>query len=220
MSSINSQKVAGAAGILFIVLTLASGFLVEPPPSAHNSAGKFFSYYNDNRNSLLTQGIIASIALIPAFIFAGGLWSLLRKEEGDDGVLGAAAVFAFIALAGVASLATVWTMGIAALADGNGLTEDMARTLGVVSTLVQPGLFSALAPASALSAYVLMRGAAVPRWVPLVGLASAAIGFIAIFGVANDGAFQPFGIFSFAAYLLFCAYVVLVGVFMWLRAEK
>lgn len=220
MGSISGQKAAGAAGVLFILLTLVSSLLVEPPPSASKSAEKFFEYYNDNRNTLLAQGIIAVLGNIPVFIFLGGLWSLLRREEGDAGVLAPAALFAFVTLAAVATLASAWAMGIAALADGNGLTEEMARTLGVVSTLVQPGLMSAMAPAAGISGYVLMRGTSMPRWIGVIGLLSAALGVVAIFGVANDGAFQPFGVFSFGAFLVFSAFVVLLGVFMWLRAPK
>ncbi len=218
MRSINGQRAAGAAGIVFIVLTLGSGFLVQPPPSASHPATKFFEYYNDNRNALLAQGIIAVLGNIPAFIFVGGLWSLLRREEGDGGVLGPAAIFAFVTLAAVATLASTWSMGIAMLADGNGLSEEMARTLGVVSTLVQPGLMSAMAPSAGISGYVLVRGTSLPRWIGIVGLVSAALGIVAIFGVATDGALAPFGLFSFGAFLVFSAYVVLLGVFMWLRS--
>lgn len=220
MASINGQKAAGAAGVLFIALTLAAGFLVQPPPTASHSPAKFFEYYNDNRNALLAQGIIAVLANIPAFVFVGGLWTLLRREEGDAGVLAAAAIFAFVVLDGIATLASAWSMGIAALADGNGLTEEMSRTLGVVSTMVQSGLMSAMAPAAGISGYILTRGTTMPRWIGFIGLLGAVLGVIAIFGVANDGAFTPFGLFSFGAFLAFSAYVIVLGVFMWLRAGE
>jgi hypothetical protein len=45
-------------------------------------------------------------------------------------------------------------------------------------------------------------------------------GLVAIAGVANDGIFQPFGIFSFGSFLLSSLYILLIGVFMWLRAAK
>lgn len=220
MGSINGQKAAGAAAVLWVILQLGSGFVVQPPPAAHESATKFLEFYDDNRNALLLQGVLVLFANIPALVFAGGFWHLLRREEGEGGIFAPASVLAFIFAGAIATVGSAWSMGIAALGDGNGLTEESARTLGVVSTLVTPAVFSGIVPAVALSGYVLWNGKSLPSWVGIIGLVAAIPGLVAICGVANSGAFQPFGIFSFGSFLLSSLYILLIGVFMWLRAAK
>lgn len=220
MGSINGQKAAGAAAILWVILTVGCGFLVEPPPAGHESGAKFLAYYDDHRNLLLTQGVVSIFANVPALIFAGGFWRLLRREEGDAGIFAPAAVFGYILAGAFASLGAAWTMGIAFLGDGNGLNAETARTLGVVSTLVTPTIFTGIVPAAALSGYLIWNGKSLPNWIGIVGLVAAIPGLVAIFSVANSGAFQPFGIFSLGSFILASVYILLVGVFMWLRAPS
>ena len=98
------------------------------------------------------------------------------------------------------------------------LNAETARTLGVVSTLVTPAIFTGIVPAVALSGYLIWNGTSLPKWIGIIGLVAAIPGLVAIFSVANSGAFQPFGIFSLGSFLLASLYILLVGVFMWLRA--
>jgi hypothetical protein len=220
MGTSNGQKLAGAAGIFFIVLTLASGFIVSPPPTPNESATKFLEYYSDHRNALLLQGIVSLLANIPAFIFVGGLWNLLRREEGESGVLAPGAVFAFVTTGAVTSVIAGLYMGLAFSADGNGLDESSARTLGLLVILVNPAIFSIMSPAAALSGYVLWRGSKMPNWVGWLGLLTGLVLLVATFSVANAGTFQPYGIFSFLGFLLLSAYGISLGVLMWMRADK
>lgn len=218
MNTWNSQKIAGAAGVAFIVMTLASGFIVTPPPSPNESATKFLEYYTDHRNALLLQGIVALLANIPAFLFIAGLWNLLRKEEGENGILAPAAVFAFITAGAVTSVTAGLYLGIAIQAD-NGLTEELAKGLALVGILTNPALFSVMSAAAAASGYVLWRGSKMPNWLGWLGLVDGLVLLIATFSVATSGAFEPFGIFSFGGFLLLSVYGIVLGVFMWLRAD-
>jgi hypothetical protein len=52
MGTLNGQRLAGAAGIVFVVATLVSGFMVAPPPSPDESGVKFLTYYSDHRTVL------------------------------------------------------------------------------------------------------------------------------------------------------------------------
>ena len=82
------------------------------------------------------------------------------------------------------------------------------------------GIFVAFATSEAASGYLLLKGSIVPKWLGWIGLAAAVLGLVGVFSVARSGDwFIPFGIFSFAAFLSFSLYVLLVSLFMWLRAK-
>ncbi|MEP7216529.1 MAG: DUF4386 family protein [Anaerolineaceae bacterium] len=217
MGTWNGQKLAGAAGILFVVATLASAFIVSPPPSADESPAKFLEFYSDHRSALLAQAIIGVLAIIPAFLFTAGLLNLLRTGEKEGGILAAAAVLSFIAAGAMALLVTAWFGGLAYMSDGNGLDEGAAKTLSVLAGFMNQGFFAPLALTNGASGYLLLKGSTVPKWVGWIGLLAAALAFVAVFSVAQSGAFTPFGVFSFGAFLSFSLYVVLVSLFMWRR---
>lgn len=218
MGTWNGQKLAGAAGIVFIVATLVSGFIVSPPPSPDESNAKFVEYFNDHRTVLLVQMIIAVLADIPAFLFIAGFWQLLRREEVAGGILATTAIVSFLVGGAVITVSSGWLGGMGYLGDGNGLDEGSARILSLLGTMVCfSGIFAAFAAAQAASGLLLLKGAILPRWLGWIGLIAALLSLVAVFSVAKSGVFAPFGFFSFAAFLSFSAYVALVSVFMWLR---
>jgi hypothetical protein len=165
--------------------------------------------------------VIGLLALIPAAVFAAGLWDLLRRDEGEGGVLATAAVIAFILGGAVVAVATGLPGGLAYLADGNGLDENSARTLSILGTMTcTSAIFAAFATTEAASGYVLLKGSILPRWLGWIGLAAGVLGLVGVFSVAKSGAFMPFGFFSFVAMIAFLLYVLLLSVFMFLRASE
>jgi hypothetical protein len=220
MASWNGQKLAGAAGIVFVVLTLVGAFVVSPPPSADESAAKFLEYFDDNRSVLLAQMLIGFFSVIPAILFVSGFRNVLRREEAEGGILAASAVIGFILAGAVVLVATGWLGALGYLGDGNGLEEGQARTLSLLGTLVcNSGIFVAFATFEGSSGYVLLNGSTLPKWLGWVGLIVSVLALIAVFSVAKDGVFAPFGPASFLAFLSFSAYVVLVSICMWLRGK-
>lgn len=220
MGQWNGQKLAGAAGILFIIMTLVSAFIVSPPPSADESPAKFLEYFNDNRSVLLVQMLIGLFAVLPAILFISGVRNLLLSEEAEGGILTLSAVIGFILAGAVVLVATGWLGALGYLGDGNGLDESSARTLSLLGTVIcNSAIFVAFATFEGASGYLLLNGVRLPKWLGWVGLAAGVLGVIGVFSVAKDGPFAPFDIASFAAFLSFSAYVLLVSIFMWLRAK-
>ncbi len=220
MAAWNGQKLAGAAGILFVVLTLVSAFIVSPPPSADESPAKFLEYFDDNRTVLLVQMIIGFIAAIPAVLFLSGFWNLVRGEEAEGGIFATTALVGFVLAGAVVLVATGWIGALGYLGDGNGLDEGNARTLSLLgSVLCNSAIFAGFATFEGGSALVLLNGSAFPKWLGWAGLVVSLLGLLGMFSIGREGFFAPFGPASFLAFLSFSAYVVLVSIFMWLRAK-
>jgi hypothetical protein len=164
--------------------------------------------------------LIGLLANIPAFLFVAGFWNLLRRDEAQGGILAAAAAIAFIVGGAVITVATGWAGALGYLGDGNGLDAGSARTLSLLGTIgTTSGIFAAFATTEAASAYLLLKGSVVPKWLGWTGLAAGVLALLATFSVAKSGAFAPFGFFTFAGFLSFSAYVVLLSFFMWQRAK-
>lgn len=220
MGSWNAQRMAGGAGVLFIVLTLGCGFIVSPPPTADESPAKFLEFFADNRSALLIQMLIALVANIPAFVFASGFWTLLRREDKNGDLLATAAVIALIFGGVIAAISSGWLGALGYLGDGNGLDEGSARTLSLLGSVsTGSGLFVSFTAFAAASGLVLLRGSTLPKWLGWIGLVASVLGILAMCSVAQSGPFSPFQVIQFAGYLAFSLYVLLVSVFMWLRAK-
>ena len=220
MGSWNAQRLAGGAGVLFIVLTFGCGFIVSPPPTADESSAKFLAYFADNRSALLVQMVVALLADIPAFVFASGFWTLLRREDKDGDLLATAAIIALVFGGVIATINSGWTGALGYLGDGNGLEEGTARTLSLLGTVATTsGLFVSFAAFAAASGCVLLRGSTLPKWLGWIGLVASILAILGVCGLAQSGPFSPFEIVQFGAFVGFSLYVVLVSVFMWLRAK-
>src|SRR5437762_5205962 len=96
MGSMSAQKVAGIAGIVFVIGLLVGGFMAPQPPAADDSPAKMLSYYNDNRTILLIQSIVNFAVIIPALVFISGFWQKLRAAEGENSLFATAAALGFV----------------------------------------------------------------------------------------------------------------------------
>jgi hypothetical protein len=220
MGTWNGQKIAGAAGVVFVVALLVSAFIVAIPPASDDSAAKFITYFDDHRTMLLVQMLIGVLAIIPGILFISGFWNLLRHDEAEGGIFATATVIAFIVGGAIATAVTGLTGALGYLADGNGLEEGSARTLSLLVTVgCTSGIFAAFAATEGASGYVLLKGSSLPKWLGWVGLAAAVLGLVGVFTVAQSGVFAPFNLFAFAAFLSFAAYVAVVSIFMFLKAK-
>ena len=75
------KKLAGIAGLVFVVLNVAAGLALAPqPPLASDSVHKIVSYYADHRTALLLQGYVFGLSWVAYLIFLGGLWGRIRTS--------------------------------------------------------------------------------------------------------------------------------------------
>ncbi len=219
MDSRNALRLAGLAGIVFVVVSLVATFIIPPPPSADDSPQKFLDWFSDHRNLQLTAMVMNLLSVIPALVFAAGFWRILRRIDGDEGVLALAAIFGFILTGAMATLGAAWFGGLAFLSDGHGLEAQSAHDLSIIGGIFYQATYAPLLVMTGLSGYLFAMKGTLPRWVGWIGLAAALLELIGLFAFADSGAFSPFGPFALLGFLGFTVYVLIVSIFM-LRTKE
>lgn len=77
------RKVAGRAGILFVVLFVAGIVLsgVSSSPSLNASAAKITQYYQSHHAGILVAEPLINLASVALLWFLGGLFAILRQRD-------------------------------------------------------------------------------------------------------------------------------------------
>jgi hypothetical protein len=185
------QKVAGYAGILFVVLFAAGIVVSGNSPALNASAAKITQYYQDHRAGILVSELLINLASVVLLWFLGGLHAILR--QGDERGLLAPVVLA----SGAATVAVGMVSDLAGtvaglLAAQHGLGDPaLTRALLDINTGVHLAFFP-LAVLTATLAAAIFKGAIGARWVGwLCVLNSAACLVSAVIGSLDAGTMVP-----------------------------
>jgi len=173
------QKVAGCAGILFVVLFAAGIVLSGNSPALNASPAKITQYYQNHHAGILVSELLINLASVVFLWFLGGLHANLRQRD-EHGFL-APVVLA----AGAGTVAGL-------LAAEHSLTDpSLTRALLDINTGAHL-VFFPLAVLTATLAVAIRQGAAGARWVGwLSALSSAACLVSAVIGSLDASSMVP-----------------------------
>ena len=90
-------RFAAAAGVAFVVLTLASTFAAGSPPASDASAAKIATYFHDHSGGIRAQLLLGGLGIAALLWWFGTLWRLLSRAENDRPRLAVVAALAFYA---------------------------------------------------------------------------------------------------------------------------
>jgi hypothetical protein len=192
------RKVAGCAGILFVVLFVAGIALAGNSPALNASTANITQYYQNHHAGILVSELLINLASVVLLWFLGGLHAILRRrdERGFLAPVVLASGAATVALGMVSDLA-----GTAAglLAAQHSLTDpSLTRALLDINTGAHMAFFP-LAVLTATLAVAILQGAIGARWVGwLSALSSAACLVSAVIGGLETGnTVPPLGLLGF-----------------------
>jgi len=168
------------------------------------------SYSAGHSTSLLLEVIVWGPATCAAIAFAVGLWALLRRSEGDPGLLAmlflvAMIVTQTIVLGGFPSLLVLGYRGSALASSDVRLLFDLTYlgvALSAFPTILATGTYAVL----------VFRTAAFPGWTAWLALLVAALHLIGGVSFAASGALSPSGIGVFVAPPAFFLWILAVSV--------
>jgi Domain of unknown function (DUF4386) len=177
------QRWSALSGIVFVVLMLTGAYFVTDVPAGDASAQEIAGYLDDSGNH--TRNIVGAYIWVVgglAFLaFVTGLRAVLRRAEGDPGMLsslvfGAGVVFTAVWSVSAAALATVAYS--VKFADAPVSDPDIVRVLPQVGSLLLllGGGFAGIVVVLA-TATLIYRTGVLPRWLAWFGIL-VAIGLV------------------------------------------
>ena len=189
-----TARIAGIAGIVFVVATAVPGFAAGSPPDPGDPASKFLSYASSNRSALIVAQALAMVGTFFGIFFFAKLISAMRRIGGAGNPL---------TLAGMISIAVVAT-----LASVGGVLQVVAAFRLNAGEHLDAITVQALSDASALSfAFIgmpfaaffvsqglLVRASRAPGWLGIMWLVAGALEAVASFTIlSSTGFFSPEG---------------------------
>ena len=87
-AKMNSKRwLVPLTGLLFVVLALVGSLIGGEPKDAGNPAQEIVDHYVDNKSSIIIGAAIFGLACVALVFFASYLRSVLRRAEGEGGML-------------------------------------------------------------------------------------------------------------------------------------
>ena len=204
----------GAAFVLYLISVL----LILDAPSIDSTSQALARYSAGHSTSLLLEVVVWGPATCATIAFAVGLWALLRRTEGDPGLLAmlflaAMIVTQTIVLGGFPELLVLGYRGSALAPSVVQLLFDLTYlgvALSAFPTILATGTYAVL----------VFRTAAFPRWTAWLALLVAALHLVGGVSFAASGALSPSGIGVFVAPPSFFLWILAVSVVVFRRQPE
>jgi len=203
------MRLAAAAGVAFVVLTIASTFAPGSPPASDASAAKIAKYFHDHSGGIKAQLLLGGLGIAALVWWFGGLWRILSRAEGERPRL---AIVSAVALAIGTSLAMLngVVLATAAFRSGDGATTHLFYSFSLVAISAAGfGIGTFLLAASAVT----IRRRITPAWISGVGVIAALAFLGSTVGTVSDA--QAFTVLGLVAFLTWCVWILAVSTTMW-----
>lgn len=206
---VNWERLGRAAGIAFVVFTIASFIVGGEPPKVSDSAADVVSYYDGERGQVLLSSFLFAVAL-GFWIWFGGTLANSLRERGEGRVaatiIGAVSAFAAIQLvsAGINGIAA----HSVARAGEDGVTQALFNlTWGLDLVAALPSAVFFLAASLGLK-----RTHMIPSWLSSAGVGIAALFILRSTNWATDGFWSPTGEYLFILIPLALLWILIASV--------
>jgi hypothetical protein len=194
------RKVAGWAGILFVVLFVAGIVLtsVGNSPSLNASAVTITQYYQIHHAGILAGELLINLASVVLLWFLGGLFAIIRQRD-EHGFLAPVVLGSGVAAVALGIVSDIAGTVASLLAAQHYLTDpSLMRALLELSDGVHLAFFPLIGLTATLAAAI-FQGAIGARWLGwLSGLSSAAcLVSVALGSLSTNRPVPPVGLLGF-----------------------
>jgi hypothetical protein len=209
--TVRIERLAAAAGILFLVLQLAGQGLMQVggvEPAFDAPAEEIVQFFEARDTTLFAIGTYLSLLSFVAFVwFLGGLYAALRRAEGEPAWLSLVAFGSGLLF--LAALTAGWYLAVFRLDDG--LDPQLARLAFDLGNLGFANSWVALASLLLAANTVALATRLLPRWLASFGLVTA-VGLLGARAIWTQA-------IAFAPYLLFWVWLVATSVVLFRRGS-
>jgi hypothetical protein len=175
MQSARGQRWLGIAGLVFVVLLVASFFIPPATPNEHASAAKVVAYYHDHKGVLQVVPYLIELAVVVGVFFFWFLRERLSTKESNRPLATVAFGGALIFAVGGALQAGIM---MSANRGVNHVDPTTMQTLNVLANDLSNFVVSAGAAIFLFAtAFVLIRSEILPKW---LGWVSGVLGVVSL----------------------------------------
>jgi hypothetical protein len=206
------QRVAGIAGIIFIVAAAIAAFAIAPSgmPKVNASPARWAEFVGDHRSRLQVSNYVFGISFVALLFFSSALSNFFARREGPLRgpstliVVGGASTVAVAALGG--------TLGaVLAYRTAPGSDLSVVRTLVDAQTLAFTVIGFPAAVLLAGGGISTLRSGGLPRWLGWLALLAAVLSLVGASAQAATGTFGNDDVFSAIGFISFLALLVWVA---------
>jgi hypothetical protein len=209
------ERYGALAGILAIILIVASVVVAGSPPKTSDSAEKILKYYRDNEGGLKASAFLGGLVTIPILWWAATLWATLRRADGGQPGLAVAAVLGLVFTGTLQGVSGAISATVALELKDVGPTE--AKFFYLLSFgLGAAGAFGVAVLVLATSA-VALRTKVFPGWLGGAGLVLGAALIVSGASIASTS--DGLAALGLVAILLWALWVIILSVLMF-RAKE
>jgi hypothetical protein len=206
-------RLAAAAGVAFVVLSVAATFAAGSPPASDASAAKIAAYFHDHSGGIRSQMLLGGFGLAALVWWFGPVWRALSRAEHERPRL---AVVAAVGLAIGTALAMVngIVVATAALRADDPATTHLLYTFSLVAiSAAGLGIGTFLLATNTVT----YRARVTSRWVSVLGLVAALAFFASSIGTVTDA--QAYTVVGLGAFFVWCVWILAVSATLWRSAD-
>ncbi|MCA1680703.1 MAG: hypothetical protein LC777_18020 [Actinobacteria bacterium] len=213
----NWERWGRAAGVAFVVLTVASFIVGGEPPKVSDPAADVVSYFDGDRGQVLLSSFLFAVALGFWIWFGGTLANSLRERgEGRVAATIIGAVSAFVAVQLVAAAVNGMLAHSVARAGEDGVVQALfSLTWGLDIVAAIPSAVFFLAASLGLR-----RTLMIPAWLSAAGIGVAALFVLRSTNWARDGFWSPTGEYLFILIPLALLWILVTSVLLMRRTAE
>ena len=211
MNDVKWERYGAAAGLIFVILLLVSGFIPGSPPAPDDSAQEIHEHFRDNDTTLKVASYLAGLSIFPFLIFLGVLWSRVRSGGDETRRLATILAGGGVVAVGLASVGTVITATTAVRI--RELAPEGAKFFFTFSGVATGMTAFAVAVLVAAVSVAALRARAFPAWLGSAGLVLTLAWLVAGVSITTDS--TGFGVFGFIVFLLWLLWVLVISFFLY-----
>jgi hypothetical protein len=202
-------RLAAAAGVAFVVLTVVSTLAPGSPPASDASAAKIATYFHQHSGGIKSQLLLGGLGIAALIWWFGALGRILTRAEDERPRLAIVAALALVLGTGLAMLNGV-VVGTAAIRIDDTATTRMLYSLSLVAISAAGfGIGTFLLATSVLT----LRHRITPTWVSYLGFVAALAFLGSTLGSISDA--QAFLVLGLVAFFTWCVWILAVSATMW-----
>jgi hypothetical protein len=215
VDSINWERWGRAAGVAFVVFTIAAFIVGGEPPKVSDPAADVVAYFDGDRGQVLVSSCLFAVALGFWIWFGGTLANNLRNRgEGRVAatIVGAVAVFVSIQLM-TAAMNGILAHSVARSGEDGVVQALFNLTWGLDVVAAIPSAVFFLAASLGL-----VRAGMIPAWLSWAGVGVAALFILRSTNWAREGLWSPTGEYVFILIPLALLWILITSIILFRSA--